>query len=434
MQVQMPSTQSVPPPPEFPKLPEVPPPNDFSVSVEAQQILQLAYSHIQAGHHSQAIDLLEQAVQRDTEYFAAKSMLGKLYLLEHSPASIRRALIHLKSAQSLRPEDTDTALQIVFAYVELQDWFQAKDAIQRTEALALDPEIAAFINFLKGYIAKTEKQYVQAGEFYRKAIQIFPDWSVPYEYLARLFIEHSEAEGEDRQKNLNEALKLYQRVNVIQPDNSSALINSGWILHELGRQQDALAIYERAVESDPNNVLALMNLASEMVAIGRLDDALPLYERLSADDSLSDPIKTEICNGLGLVRLRLALKENDASRRSMLMEQSIHALSKAIALKPDRYDILVSLALAYQFSGDTDNALGFYKESLKIAPGNSLALSNLTNYFTYLQSELSRQRKEVNSGHPTYPSDARPRFGSGQGLISVGEDFNQPLEEFEEYM
>lgn len=28
----------------------------------------------------------------------------------------------------------------------------------------------------------------------------------------------------------------------------------------------------------------------------------------------------------------------------------------------------------------------------------------------------------------------RPRFGSAKGLIEIGEDFDEPLEDFEEYM
>jgi prevent-host-death family protein len=35
---------------------------------------------------------------------------------------------------------------------------------------------------------------------------------------------------------------------------------------------------------------------------------------------------------------------------------------------------------------------------------------------------------------PVLPSERRPRFGSAKGLIAIAEDFDEPLEEFDEYM
>jgi antitoxin (DNA-binding transcriptional repressor) of toxin-antitoxin stability system len=35
---------------------------------------------------------------------------------------------------------------------------------------------------------------------------------------------------------------------------------------------------------------------------------------------------------------------------------------------------------------------------------------------------------------PVETSATRPRFGSARGLIEIGEDFDEPLEDFKEYM
>ncbi|HEY3139446.1 MAG TPA: type II toxin-antitoxin system Phd/YefM family antitoxin [Blastocatellia bacterium] len=35
---------------------------------------------------------------------------------------------------------------------------------------------------------------------------------------------------------------------------------------------------------------------------------------------------------------------------------------------------------------------------------------------------------------PVSKSKPRPQFGSGEGLITMSDDFNEPLEDFEEYM
>ena len=34
---------------------------------------------------------------------------------------------------------------------------------------------------------------------------------------------------------------------------------------------------------------------------------------------------------------------------------------------------------------------------------------------------------------PVYPTKARPQFGSAKGLITISDDFDAPLEDFEEY-
>jgi prevent-host-death family protein len=35
---------------------------------------------------------------------------------------------------------------------------------------------------------------------------------------------------------------------------------------------------------------------------------------------------------------------------------------------------------------------------------------------------------------PVYPTKARPQFGSAKDLITMSDDFDAPLEDFEEYM
>jgi hypothetical protein len=57
-----------------------------------------------------------------------------------------------------------------------------------------------------------------------------------------------------------------------------------------------------------------------------------------------------------------------------------------------------------------------------------------------LVQQLSEEQKKrlldvlVQPMQPRPESAARPRFGSAKGLITISDDFDEPLEDFKEYM
>ena len=93
-------------------------------------------------------------------------------------------------------------------------------------------------------------------------------------------------------------------------------------------------------------------------------DSLALLERAVAKDST----KFETLYRLGVMYL-------DRER----MQEASRVLWKANELKPHNVHVLVNLGVALDAVGHADDAQGFYKEALKVAPGDSVALCRLAS-------------------------------------------------------
>ena len=74
-----------------------------------------------------------------------------------------------------------------------------------------------------------------------------------------------------------EALKCYDKVLHIEPNNTKANIDKGVTLQNLERLSQAIQMYEKVLNSDPENVDALINMGSALHTLGKYTDAISYY-------------------------------------------------------------------------------------------------------------------------------------------------------------
>lgn len=86
------------------------------------------------------------------------------------------------------------------------------------------------------------------------------------------------------QGRLEEAVRLYQQVLALDPENKFAYYNLGLVDQTEGRTDAAAANYTEALAIDPEFEPALFNLAIIRADQGSTDEAIELYRRLLATD------------------------------------------------------------------------------------------------------------------------------------------------------
>lgn len=80
------------------------------------------------------------------------------------------------------------------------------------------------------------------------------------------------------QKDIEAAVRAYERAIVADPAHIDARINLGRLLHEAGRLERAKRVYRDAIQSGPGDPLLLFNLGVLLDDMGRKAEAISAYQ------------------------------------------------------------------------------------------------------------------------------------------------------------
>ena len=118
--------------------------------------------------------------------------------------------------------------------------------------------------------ALRDKQFEQAGEFFRKAIEIEPTFMDAYDGLVKLYL--------DTNRRL-EAAAMITRLLEIEPSASHHRLMLGQILLDEKQWNKALAQFAFVLRTDPLNADALLGFAAAASQAGMADRASDALER-----------------------------------------------------------------------------------------------------------------------------------------------------------
>lgn len=131
-------------------------------------------------------------------------------------------------------------------YGEALKHFEAAEVIARaTETNRLNQ---AFY-FQLGAAYERNKQFTEAERYFRKCLELAPDYSIALNYLGYMWAEQGE--------NLEEARDLIEQALELEPDNGAYLDSMAWVLFKMKRPAEALDYILRAMEKieEPDPVL-----------------------------------------------------------------------------------------------------------------------------------------------------------------------------------
>jgi tetratricopeptide (TPR) repeat protein len=294
------------------------------------------------------------------------------------------ALLALRKATELLPQDAEAHSNLGSALYDLGDWAQAFESLQRAlalnpndsgtllnaanalkalgqpgeavklyqRALALEPASAEALNNLgNAYLERGE--FREAADSYRRALQLKPQDAGIHCNLGVALRELGELDAAERSTH---------QAMLLDPALSVAYNNLGLIRVAQGRREEAVIHYRRALQLNPKYVQALNNVGSALNDLGARREAAAAHAQAIS----LDPSRAESHCNLGNVLIEM--------RR---FEDAVISFERALALKPDLAPAHLSLAAALRQLGRAAQAEASCRAALAIDPNSAAALSVL---------------------------------------------------------
>ena len=286
------------------------------------------------GRHSEAVDSLREALDRNTNYLPARLLLADLLLTLGHPGESET------SYRSMIAEDS----QLATAYYGLGRALAAKG------------------------------RSVDALSSYHRASELAPDAGAAHYALALAY-----REAGDRAK-AREHFAIYEEGTHAPPAVKDPVLETVrklrtdqyWHLEEGQRLQaggdleQAKAEYEKAASIDPHLVEAHVNLIAVYGSLGQPKEAEQHYHRAIT----ISPNLEELHHNWGVV---LVLQNRLSEART--------AFRKALELNPNNADSRQNLGYVLQQMGDVDQALTHYRRTLESDPNHRLTHFHLGRYY-----------------------------------------------------
>jgi len=143
-------------------------------------------------------------------------------------------------------------LYSALAYSRLEEYPKAVRHFEAAEIIARATDtnrLNHVFYFQLGAAYERNKQFGDAERYFRKCLEMSPDFSEALNYLGYMWAE--------RDENLQEARVMIEKAVQLEPDNAAYLDSLGWVLYKLDQPQKALEYMLRALElmEEPDPVL-----------------------------------------------------------------------------------------------------------------------------------------------------------------------------------
>lgn len=245
------------------------------------------------------------------------------------------------------PEDEEVYARIIKAYSKAIDdnpqqrdyQEQREDVLSKYEQISKRKKYTYSNYFNLGYLYEQVGGYEEAIRFYKKAIELKPDYDKALINLANRF---------QLQGDLKTALLMYQQLLHFHPKNSQGYLKMGVIYNALGDADRSRMLYQKAVDLDPSNAKAYFYLGYLCESAGELKDALNYYEKSVENDSSQD----EVYYNMGNVYAQLGQEA-----------EAMASYLKTIGINKNHQNAFVNLSILSFKSRDFAGAVHYLEEA-----------------------------------------------------------------------
>jgi tetratricopeptide (TPR) repeat protein len=250
-------------------------------NLEARRLLGRIYlrslGDMQAGSGSEsilklAIEQYEQIVRLQPDSMDDHLLLGRLYRLNND---LQKAEGEFKTAVKLQPDSEEAVTTLAYLYNELGDTARA------TQVLSAVPnaERSAKLYSALGYTYEQQKQYKNAVEAYRHAIEMDRDNLDAIRGLAQNLLNDGQADA---------ALQQYKVIADANPEDAQTYVRIAEIYRKQGKFDLALENLKKAESMVQDSVEVPYNIAAIYQAQGRYDEAIPIVRDLLKKSEKAD--------------------------------------------------------------------------------------------------------------------------------------------------
>ena len=242
-------------------------------NLEARRLLGRIYlrslGDMQSGSGSEsilklAIEQYEQIVRLQTDSMDDHLLLGRLYRLNND---LQKAENEFKIAVKLQPDSEEAVTTLAYLYNELGDTSRA------TQVLSSVPntERSAKLYSALGYTYEQQKQFKQAVEAYRHAIELDRDNLDAIRGLAQNLLNDGQADA---------ALEQYKVIADANPEDAQTYVRIAEIYRKQAKFDLALDNLKKAESMVQDSLEIPYNIAAIYQAEGRYDEAIPIMKDL----------------------------------------------------------------------------------------------------------------------------------------------------------
>jgi tetratricopeptide (TPR) repeat protein len=250
-------------------------------NLEARRLLGRIYlrslGDMQAGSGSEsilklAIEQYEAIVRLQPDSMDDHLLLGRLYRLNND---LQKAENEFKIAVKLQPDSEEAVTTLAYLYNELGDTARA------TQVLSSVPgtERSAKLYSALGYTYEQQKQYKNAVEAYRHAIEMDRDNLDAIRGLAQNLLNDGQADA---------ALEQYKVIADANPEDAQTYVRIAEIYRKQGKFDLALENLKKAETMVQDSVEVPYNIAAIYQAQGRYDEAIPIMRDLLKKSEKAD--------------------------------------------------------------------------------------------------------------------------------------------------
>jgi len=250
-------------------------------NLEARRLLGRIYlrslGDMEAGNGSEsvlklAIDQYEQIVRLQPDSMDDHLLLGRLYRLNND---LQKAEAEFKTAVKLQPDSEEAVTTLAYLYNELGETSRATDVLSSVPK----NERSAKLYSALGYTYEQQKQYKNAIEAYRHAIELDRDNLDAIRGLAENLLNDGQTDA---------ALEQYKVIADANPEDAQTYIRIAEIYRKQGKFDLALENLKKAGSMVQDSVEVPYNIASIYQAQGRYDEAVPIMKDLLKKTEKSD--------------------------------------------------------------------------------------------------------------------------------------------------
>lgn len=282
-----------------------------------------------------AIKVLEDALKVDSRNVAALEMKGRLLVSEKK---FKEALRAFDEVEAINP-NAGSALKIG-AFVAMKDTAKAVELARKN--------IDKHPNSAQGYLTlasiyEGQRDRNRAITEVKNGLRVDANNVQAILYLGNLY---------ESARDYTQAMALYAEASRKRPDFAPALFAQGALLDSTGKKKEAVAVYRKVLMKSESYVPALNNLAYLYASgYGSKEDALRLAVAAN---------KLQHGNPGAMDTLGFALLRNNRPAEAKMV------LEKAANLLPNNPTVQYHLALAYNASGDKNNAVKSLQKALSL--------------------------------------------------------------------
>ncbi|MBP5547891.1 MAG: tetratricopeptide repeat protein [Bacteroidales bacterium] len=245
-----------------------------------------------------AIVDLKKAIEIDntkSEYYTA---LGDAHF---SLGNVGDSYTALQEALRIDPENFEACLKMGEIAFYSKDYDRAMENLSKVTAQDKNNQTALF---MKGFIYKETGDTTNAVGYFRRIIELYPDYEPAYEELGMLYAQHRNKLGLEylttalslKPDNINvlyglailyqdaedaeKANEYYVKILEIDPQNKYAWFNRGWMEMVLYEDYNAAVdFFSKAIDSDPNYAEAYHNRGLAYELMGDKTNASANYDQ-----------------------------------------------------------------------------------------------------------------------------------------------------------